>query len=306
MSTKKVIVVGATGNLGNKIVKALIQQGAEVTAMVRATSNRSKLEEIGVKNFVTGDMLDKPSLKNALSSGYGFDAIVASAAGYTSHSKGDSTDTDTIGYRNLVDATKEAGIPRFVLISILESDKAVNVPHFHNKYLTEKYLTEKKQPYIALRPGAFFDWADDSMIKRIKKGVVPMFFYGVDYGTIYTPDLARYAALAATSVPDSELNSFVDVGWSTPVNNQNLAAAFSKVLNKPIKAKAIVPAFLFKIVAPIFAAFSNNMKDMLEMYNWVSTGAYVSKDTAKQKRLFGDLPTIEEAITRYCKDKKLI
>jgi hypothetical protein len=48
------------------------------------------------------------------------------------------------------------------------------------------------------------------------------------------------------------------------------------------------------------------MKDMLEMSNWVSTGAYVSKDTARQKRLFGDLPTIEEAITRYCKDKKLI
>jgi uncharacterized protein YbjT (DUF2867 family) len=251
-------------------------------------------------------MLDKSSLKNALSSRYGFDAIVASAAGYTRHSKGDSTDTDTIGYRNLVDATKEAGIPRFVLISILESDKAVNVPHFHNKYLIEKYLAEKKQPYIALRPGAFFDWSDDSMVKKLKKGVIPMFFDGVDYGTIYTPDLARYAALAATSVSDSELNSFVDVGWSTPVNSQSLAAAFSKVLNKPIKAKAIFPAFVFKTVAPIFAVFSNNMKDMLEMINWVSTGVYVTKDTAKQKKLFNDLPTIEEAITRYCKDKKLI
>jgi len=306
MSAKKVIVVGATGKLGSKIVKALIQQKAEVTAMVRATSNRSNLEEIGVKNFVIGDMLNKPSLKNALSSGNDFDAIVASAAGYTRHSKGDSTDTDTIGYRNLVDATKEAGIPRFVLISILESDKAVNVPHFHNKYLIEKYLAEKKQPYIALRPGAFFDWADDSMIKRIKNGVVPMFFYGVDYGTIFTPDLARYAALAATSVPDSELNSFVDVGWSTPVNSQSLAAVFSKVLNKPVKAKPIIPAFVFKIIAPVFAAFSGNMKDMVEMVKWVGTGEYVSMNPEKQKQLFGDLPTIEEAITRYCKDKKLI
>ena len=59
--------------------------------MVRAASNRSKLEEIGVTNFVIGDMMDKPSLKNALSSRYGFDAIVSSAAGYTRHSKGDST-----------------------------------------------------------------------------------------------------------------------------------------------------------------------------------------------------------------------
>jgi uncharacterized protein YbjT (DUF2867 family) len=305
MNTKKVIVVGATGNLGSKIAQALIQEGAEVTAMVRATSNRSKLEEMGVKNFVVGDMLDKSSLKNALSPGYSFDAIVASAAGYTGHSKGDNTDTDTTGYRNLVDATKGAGIPRFVLISILESGKAISVPQFDNKYLIEKYLQEKKQPYIALRPGAFFDWAD-SMIKKIKNGTVPMFFYGVDYGTIYTPDLARYAALAATSVPDSELNSFVDVGWSTPVNNDNLATAFSKVLHKPIKAKPVVPAFVFKLVAPMFGAFSHKIKDLLEMYKWVNTGVYISKDTAKQKRLFDDLPTIEEAITRYCKDKKLI
>lgn len=76
---------------------------------------------------------------------------MASAAGYTRNSKGDSAKTDTIGYQNLVDATKEAGIPRFVLISILESDKAVNVPHFHNKYLTEKYLIEKQQPYLPKR-----------------------------------------------------------------------------------------------------------------------------------------------------------
>ena len=115
MNAKKVVVAGATGNLGNKIVKALLDQGAKVTAMVRATSNRTKLEEMGVKNFVVGDMMDKASLKEALSPKYGFDAIVASAAGYTRHSKGDSAKTDTVGYQNLVDATREAGIPRFVL-----------------------------------------------------------------------------------------------------------------------------------------------------------------------------------------------
>lgn len=41
MQTKKVIVAGATGSLGNKIVKELLERGAEVTAMVRASSDRS-------------------------------------------------------------------------------------------------------------------------------------------------------------------------------------------------------------------------------------------------------------------------
>ena len=66
-----------------------------------------------------------------------FDAIVASAAGYTRYTKGDSSQIDTVGYWNLVDAAKEAGIPRFVPISILESDKAVTVPPLHTTYLIE-------------------------------------------------------------------------------------------------------------------------------------------------------------------------
>lgn len=43
MHTKKVIVAGATGFLGSQIVKELLEQGAEVTAMVRTSNNRSAL-----------------------------------------------------------------------------------------------------------------------------------------------------------------------------------------------------------------------------------------------------------------------
>lgn len=79
MHTKKVIVAGATGMLGSQIVKELLEQGAEVTVMVRASSNRSALTKMGVKNFVVGDMMDVPSLRQALSPEYGFDAIVATS-----------------------------------------------------------------------------------------------------------------------------------------------------------------------------------------------------------------------------------
>ena len=306
MNPKKVAVVGGTGYLGNKIVKALMDLGAEVTAIVRTTSNRSRLEQMGVKNFVIGDMMDRASLRLALSPIHGFDAIVSSAAGYTRHTKGDNTDTDTTGYRNLVDAGREAGIPRFVLISILECDKASEVPHFHNKYLIEKYLSEKQQPFIALRPGAFFDWPGNYMVNKINKGIVPVFFFGVDYGVILTADLAHYAALSATTLPDSELNTTVDVGWNEPVNDRKLAEAFGKVLNRPMRSSPVFPAIVSKVIAPAMAAFSSNMRDMLSMSKWVSTGVYVSRDTERQKKLFGDLPTVEEGVRRFCMEKGLI
>lgn len=305
MNTKKVIVAGATGFLGSQIVKELLQQGAEVTAMVRASSNKSELTKMGVKNFVVGDMMDAASLRQAFSPQHGFDVIVASAAGYTRRKKSDSAATDTIGYQNLVDATKEAGIPRFVLISILESDKARSVPHFHNKYLIEQYLKKKNQPFIALRPGAFLDQTPDFIIKKIKKGILPTFLSG-SYGIIYTPQLARYTALAAVALPNSELNTSIDVGWDRPVNEQILAAAFSSVLKKDIKTEPVIPAFVLKFVLPLVARFNDNIKDMVEMIKWIDKGIYISTNPQKQKELFGELPTPEQSVREYCRDKGLI
>lgn len=305
MDTKKVIVAGATGMLGSQIVKELLEQGAEVTAMVRASSNRNTLTKMGVKKFVVGDMMDPASLRQALSHEHRFDAIVASAAGYTRHKKGDGSATDTIGYKNLVDATREAGIPRFVLISILESDKARTVPHFYNKYLIEKYLKEKKQPFIALRPGAFLDQTQDYIIKKITKGILPNFLTGT-YGIVYTPQLAKYAAMAAVVLPDTELNTSIDIGWNSPVNGEILAAAFAKVLKKNIEVKPIIPPFALKYILPVIAKFSDNIDDMYQMIKWINTGVYISKNPQRQEELFGELPTVEESVEQYCRDRKLM
>jgi hypothetical protein len=48
------------------------------------------------------------------------------------------------------------------------------------------------------------------------------------------------------------------------------------------------------------------MHDMYEMIKWIDTGVYVSKDPQRQKQLFGDLPTVEESVERYCRDRGLI
>ncbi len=306
MNNKIVAIVGGTGYLGKKIAQELITQGGLVRAVVRATSNRTSLEKLGVTDFVVGDMMDPASLKIAFAKSPLVDAVVACAAGYTGHTKGDSAKTDTEGYRNLADAVKSANISRFVLISILECDKAPEVPHFYHKHLAEKYLEEIGQPFIAIRPGAFLDQSKDFVVSKLKKGIFPVFIPGVSMGMIYTSDLARYAALAAISVPDKELGTKVDVGWDKPASGEILAEAFSKVLGKKVVSKPAFPGIVVNIVLPMIGIFNPGAKDMLSMIQWIKTGAYISKNTQKQKELFFDLPNVEEAIRRYCVDKKLI
>jgi nucleoside-diphosphate-sugar epimerase len=122
VETRIVTVVGASGTLGAAIVRALLERGVRVRAMVRATSNRAKLESLGVTDYAVADLNDPSSLQRALTAEPRAEAVVASAAGFTVHSrrtKADNSKTDIEGYRHLVDAAKEAGISRFILISIL-------------------------------------------------------------------------------------------------------------------------------------------------------------------------------------------
>jgi uncharacterized protein YbjT (DUF2867 family) len=302
-----VTVVGATGTLGGHIVEALLERGAHVRAMVRATSDRTRLEALGVTDFVVADLNDPASLQRIMAVEPVAMAVVASAAGFTGHSaltKGDNSRADTDGYRSLVDATRSAGVPRFILISILECDKAPGVPHFYQKFETERYLAEKGQPYLALRAGAFLDRAKDIVPDKVRNGVFPDILPGVPMALTYSRDLARYAAQAALDVPDSALNRSVDIGSDVPATGTMVAAAFTRVLGKPVIAKPVFPRIVFTVL-PLVARFVPRLRDNLSVLKWLRKGSYVSHDTQKQKQLFGDLPTIEETVARYCADKGL-
>jgi len=308
MEARVVTVVGASGTLGAEIVRALLDKGARVRAMVRSTSDRSRLESLGVTEFVVADLMDAASLRRALAAEPRAEAVVASAAGFTAHTartKGDNSRTDTEGYRNLVDAAKHAGVPRFVLISILECDKAHEVPHFAKKFVAEQYLVEQRLPYLALRAGAFLDRARDVVAPKVRKGVFPDIAPGVALDMIYSPDLAHYAAEAALDLPASALNQSVDVCCDVPATGPMVAAAFTRVLGRPVVAKPVFPPFLVAML-PLAAWFVPALRGQVAVLAWIRKGGYVSHGRQKQKDLFGEPPTIGDSVARYCRDKGLV
>ena len=304
---KRVTVVGGSGTLGGDIVKALLDRGAQVRVMVRATSDRSRLEALGVTDFLVADLNDPASLRQALAAQPRADAVIASAAGFTAHSaktKADNSRTDTEGYRNLIDATKAAGVPRFVLISILGCDRAPGVPHFSQKFEAETYLAKTRQPYLALRAGAFLDRARDIVPANLAKGVFPDILPGVPMALVYSRDLARYAAQAALDLPDTALNQSVDIGSDVPATGAMVAEAFARVLGRPIVAKPVFSPLIFAL-APLLARFQPRLRDNLAVMTWLRKGGYVSQEPQEQKALFGELPTVDEAVARYVRDKGL-
>jgi len=100
-----ILVAGGTGNLGGKIIKALMARGAEVHAPVRATADDAKVERLereGVKVFKI-DMSNKEEVARACE---GASCVVSALQGL----RDVIVDAQTV----LLEAARAAGVPRFI------------------------------------------------------------------------------------------------------------------------------------------------------------------------------------------------
>lgn len=283
----RVLVVGATGNLGGKVVDELLRRGKDVRAVVRPASDATRLAAKGVE-VVRGDMLDLGSLVAAMTD---VDSVVTTAAGYTRRSR-QATDIDTVGNTNLAEAASRTGVRRFVLTSILTCEQTPDVSHFWHKKLAEDALEERGVPFVALRPGAFLDQVSqiggDPFEKRrllwFGTSAVPLTF-------VLTSDLAGYLA-AAVDAPARD-GERVDIGWDRPVTMHEVASLASELIGQRVKVRA-VPAGVMRTVARLVPS----LRDMTAMVDWFATGRYVA-DVARQTQLFGPPPTATEAVAHF-------
>jgi uncharacterized protein YbjT (DUF2867 family) len=290
MSATPVLVVGATGSLGGQVVDQLLERGKSVRALVRPTSDASRLEGRGVE-IARGDMLDVDSLVAAMR---GADAVITTAAGYTRGGK-EAHDIDTVGNANLAEAAHRAEIRRFVLTSILTSDQTSGVPHFWHKKLAEDRLEQLGVPFVALRPGAFVDQIASGAGNPLDKGRI--FWIGrtdVPLTFVRTSDLAAYLAAAVDA--DAADGERIDIGWDRPVSIREVADQMAARAGTKINVLA-VPGGIARVAGAVAGPFLPIVKDMTAMFSWFDGGRYVA-DPRRQEQLFGPAPTAEDALTR--------
>ncbi|MEO7387611.1 MAG: SDR family oxidoreductase, partial [Gammaproteobacteria bacterium] len=183
---RNVLVFGASGKLGTEIVQDLAEHGDKVTAFVRATSDRSRLEPLGV-DFAVGDVLDPPSVAAAFAAGK-YDAAIAAIAGLS------DPNIDLQGNVNVTDAAKAAGVARVIMISTVGAGDSREAAPLISRLALSRILPQKTAAeenlrasnlqYTILRPGG------------LPPGIVPtgrglLSEDPATMGFIKRPDLAR-------------------------------------------------------------------------------------------------------------------
>lgn len=146
MKNSLILVTGATGYIGGRLVPSLIEAGYRVRVMVRDSSRlqgRPWLEQVEV---IQGDVLDTTSLPTAMQG--------VSAAYYMVHSMSGSSDfaqRDLQAARNFGSAAREAGVGRLIYLGGLGDPHSDLSRHLRSRQETGNALRESGVPVTEFR-----------------------------------------------------------------------------------------------------------------------------------------------------------
>ena len=131
-SNSQVLVTGATGFVGGRLVKALLQEGYSVTCLVRKTSNTRTLQEMPVR-LVLGDLENREAVRDAVR---GIDTVYHLAGAIKAANREQYFRINKTGTRLLLETLAETNpaLKRFVHVSSL----AAAGPSPEGRGLTEK------------------------------------------------------------------------------------------------------------------------------------------------------------------------
>jgi uncharacterized protein YbjT (DUF2867 family) len=160
MSTKKVLITGATGKQGGAVIEALLASKApfQILALTRDASKAQSLASKENVIVIEGDVTNPTSIFEANKPIYGvFCVTVPGKEG-----------AEEAQAKPLIDESVKNGVEQFVFSSLDrggpgKSEKnPTNIAHFASKHRIEEYLKEKsgngsKMSYTILRPVAFMD-----------------------------------------------------------------------------------------------------------------------------------------------------
>ena len=235
-SLMNVFIVGAAGALGRQIARRALDEGHEVTCLVRNTRKASFLNEWGAK-LVPGNLCNPDSLKSALKGS----SVVIDAATARANDALSIRQVDWDGKVALIQAVEAADVDRFIFFSIMGAGKFPHVPLMDIKYCTELFLKESKLNYTILRTCGFYQGLiGQYAIPVLDNQAVWVMDEAAPIAYMDTQDIAKFAINAITQSA-TENRAFDLAGlkaWSpTEILKlcERLSGREAKVRNTPIK-----------------------------------------------------------------------
>ncbi len=245
---KKVLLAGATGYLGSYIAKTLDQNTYELRVITRSPKKLKKLG-IDIGDMFQAELTSTEAIKGCCN---GIDTVI-STVGITRQKDGLTyLDVDYQANLNLLNEAREAGVRKFIYVSVLNGEKMRHLKICEAKERFVEHLEKSGLEYCVIRPNGFF--SDMSEIYAMAlKGNVYLFGSGEQKANpIHGEDLAA-VCVDAIELPDQEIK----VGGPDTLTYNEIAEIAFEVIGKKPKITRI-PDWVRVIILKFLRTFTNS------------------------------------------------
>ena len=255
-----VLVTGATGYIGGRLVPRLLAEGHTVRAMTRSAGRLRDVPWADQVQVVEADALDPPTLGPAMD---GVDV-----AYYLIHSidTGEFEDTDRKAADAFATAAREAGVGRIVYLGGLVPQDQELSPHLRSRYEVGQVLLDSGVPTAVLQAAVILGSGSASfemlryLTERLPAMITPK-WVGTRIQPIAVRDVMRYLIGAATLPP--HVSRRFDIGGPEILTYVEMMQRYAAVAG--LRKRIIVPVPLLSprlsghwvnVVTPVPAALA--------------------------------------------------
>ena len=255
-----ILVVGATGTLGRKVVRTLLASGEEVRAMTRVLAKVDELKALGAKP-IRGNLADPEALEFAVR---GARAVVAAAHSVLGRGHESSQAVDDDGHRSLIDAAKAAGVEHFIYTSVFQASSDHPLDFWRTKARVERHLEESGMTYTIVRPTSFMDMHAYQLIgKSVIEGKRAMLTgRGVNPRNFVASEDVAKVVVGALKIP-SLRGQTIDVGGPQNLSGHDVVEIFERVSGRKAKVGHIpirMLRMMSRAIAPVHPGVSRVMR----------------------------------------------
>ena len=254
---KKILLAGATGNLGRHYLKSLKQQGYTVRVLARSSQKAQALSPTPDEIFIA-DATQPGTLSGCCA---GVDVVVSAlgkSISLADSSKASFHDIDfSANYNLLQEAKFSAGVKQFIYTSAFGAANHPSLAYFKAHADFAEALKASGLAYTILEPTALYS-AFDEVVSMARKGQIGNLGAGDKLtNPIYEGDLAE-VAIQSIGKP----SQVIPVGGQQVYSRLELVQLACKVAGYKGKIPS-VPFGVVKAMLPLVKLYSRNMYDKL-------------------------------------------
>ena len=223
---RKILVTGATGYIGGRLVPRLVEQGHQVRVLVRNRTHVLSRPWSGQVEVVIGDVLAPHTLQDA------FEGVDTAYYLIHSMSVGPSfNELDLKAARFFGDGAREAGVRRIIYLGGLGNPESNLSPHLRSRQATGEALRESGVPVTEFRAAVVIGSGSISfeiircLVERLPVMVCPRWIYS-QVQPISIDDLLDYL-VSTLDTPMSE-GQIIEIGGGDIATYGQLMLAYAR------------------------------------------------------------------------------